>query len=531
MYDKRKFAVVIKILVLLISLLLLELTVYLVYSYEIENRFYNKCRENIKFIIAGLEITNPNVTYGEIDVDKLKQDISSISSYYKIDRKLHLLVFRKNTGLIIYPRYSKERKINTEIEKFVKSKVEQRIETGNILGYYFYYKPSDISFLIYRSKKEIFFYRNILLLSSAFIFFILIFILTIVDIRKNKEDLKFLKKITDGFKGAFDLSKNSFGLREIEYFMPVDKLGAQLIQNYNRMVKRINILLQRQDHKIRELGKQRSNLRKLAYYYKKYSSMDIKLNNIDENFVEKFSNKRISVVVLSLELINYFKQIREVYPEVINRELESLYRYINSIIKNRNGILNYFEGNYFNIVFGLIPESMKNYSDLFNLAVLTAKDIHSWILDRNRNRNYTGVSWKEVMGISCGNGIAGVIGSSLIVIGEVVESSKQLMQFAEKYIVSCITDSEDKIKGTKFKYRTLDRFNVAEGNNFKEIYEIFLEENKDIDDAIKLYHHGLDMYFEENYEIATVEFKKVNQLLKMDNPSLIFLERINSKDS
>ena len=51
------------------------------------------------------------------------------------------------------------------------------------------------------------------------------------------------------------------------------------------------------------------------------------------------------------------------------------------------------------------------------------------------------------------------------------------------------------------------------------------EEHKGVEDAIKLYYHGLDMFFEGKYEIACLDFKKVNQIFGTDSPSLIFLQR------
>ena len=46
-----------------------------------------------------------------------------------------------------------------------------------------------------------------------------------------------------------------------------------------------------------------------------------------------------------------------------------------------------------------------------------------------------------------------------------------------------------------------------------------------LEDAVKLYYHGLDMYSDGKYEMAVYEFKKVNDIFNGDNPSRIFLER------
>ena len=532
MIDNKKISVVIKIVIGLIFLFSILITVDLIYSHEIEQRFFNECRNNIKFIISGLEILEPEIANGKIEEEKLKKEIAGILSYYGFENQYSMAFFERSTGKIIYPEYSNEREIDSKIEKLTKGRIEGRVETADTLGYYFYYKPIDLSILIYNSRHEIFYHRNKALFLIAMLSVIMLLIFAIFDIKKNKDDSRFFNEITKGFKDAFNLTDDSVNLREIEgkdyYYQSIKK---QLVESYNRMVKRINLTIRRQENKIKEITKQRSNLRKLAYYYKKYSSDIQGLERVDEKFVGQFSNRRMPVSVISLKLVDYFTPIREVYPEVINRELERLFRYVSSIVKSKNGFINHFEGNYFNAVFGLSPNNKMDYVSSFNAAILTAKEIHSWILNRNNEKNFTGVSWKDAIGITYGSGITGVIGSNIMVIGEVVDLSRELMKLAEEYGVNCITDLGDTIEGTKLKYRKLDRLKINEKEEYREIYEVFLEENTSIDYAIKLYQHGLEMYFDGNYEMAATEFKKVNKLLNTDFPSLKFLNRINSKIS
>ncbi|RKX96484.1 MAG: hypothetical protein DRP84_00910 [Spirochaetes bacterium] len=532
MIDNKKISIIIKIVIGLIFLFSILITIDIVYSHEIEQRFFNECRNNIKFIISGLEILEPEIVNGKIEEKKLKKEIAGILSYYRIENQYSMAFFERSTGKIIYPEYSNERTIDSKIEKLTSGRIEGRVETTDTLGYYFYYKPIDLSILIYNSRRGIFYYRNMALFLIALLYFIMLLIYIIFDIKKNKEDTRFFNEITKGFKDAFNLTDGSVNLREIEgkdYYH--QSLKKQLVESYNRMVKRINLTIRRQENKIKEITKQRSNLRKLAYYYKKYSLEIQDLERVDEKFVEQFSNRKMPVSVISFKLIDYFTQIMEVYPEVITRELERLFRRVSSIVKSKNGFINHFEGNYFNAVFGLSPNNKIDYGSSFNAAILTAKEIHNWILRRNNEKNFTGVSWKDAIGITYGNGITGVIGSNIIVIGKVVDLSRELMELAEEYGVHCVTDSGGTIESAKLKYRKLDRLKINEKEEYREIYEVFLDENTSIDYAIKLYQHGLEMYFEDNYEVAATEFKKVNKLLNPDFPSLKLLNRINSKIS
>jgi hypothetical protein len=114
-----------------------------------------------------------------------------------------------------------------------------------------------------------------------------------------------------------------------------------------------------------------------------------------------------------------------------------------------------------------------------------------------------------------------------VVIGEVVKNSMKMLEHAKYYGVALVTDSESEIKKFgKVKYRRLDL--VDTGNDTLPeayVYEIFLQDDYRTDNAIKLYSHGLELFFEGKYDVALYDFKKVKNLLGEDNPSDIFLKR------
>ena len=121
--------------------------------------------------------------------------------------------------------------------------------------------------------------------------------------------------------------------------------------------------------------------------------------------------------------------------------------------------------------------------------------------------------------------LTGIVGFNYMVIGDVIERSGRMIDFAKQFDVPLITDSFDTLRSAqKMKYRKLDI--ITEGrSSTRAIYEVFLKRNELIDQAIKLYNHALEMFYDEKYEVAVLEFKKVAAIIDDDKPSRIFLSR------
>jgi hypothetical protein len=100
-----------------------------------------------------------------------------------------------------------------------------------------------------------------------------------------------------------------------------------------------------------------------------------------------------------------------------------------------------------------------------------------------------------------------------------------MREYAKKFDVPLVTDSWEMLKSVrKLKHRKLDIITLGRSSTLP-IFEVFLEEHNMIDQAIKLYRHALDMFYDEKYEVAVLEFKKVASILDEDNPTKIFLSR------
>lgn len=514
---KRLKIVSLILTVLFVSLLLIFATMF-IYTKNIEESWLSLSKLTVVSVVNGLDRCKDDG-----NVLAFKKCFDSVAKYYCLN-DCKMMVYDKINGKVLYPfnisSYSIDR-VKPDMDKLVerlKNDVEGKYSTGSELGYFFNYEKKHLVFLIYTDKKTLFYYRNLIIYAEISALFILLTIVAVSNLRNYVRDREFYNRMSNILAGAVVNVDGTFEIKRVDGFFEEDPYKNRLISSFNRMADKVNTIVKRYNKKIQEITKQRGNLRKLAYLYKKFSDKDASIG-IDKKLVEKFSNEKFKLVSISLRLIDFLTPLKEVYPEVISRELDNFFRYISSVVKLRNGFININEGYTLNIIFGI--SGRLNFNDAYS----TLSDIYRWILNRNTSRNVTGVNWKLAAGISSDEGMITVIGNNLIVIGEVVEKSRKMMKYAEDYGVTCVTESLRQLKKSDIKYRLLDR---PEEENRIEVYEIILESGPHTDDAIKLYEHGLDMFFEGKYDVAASDFRKVISLLGRDTPSVIFLKKIES---
>jgi hypothetical protein len=283
-------------------------------------------------------------------------------------------------------------------------------------------------------------------------------------------------------------------------------------------------LIRRLEDQIRSLGQQRNNLKKLIVLYRKYAPSE-NLQNLSEQTVSEAVSRRQDVSSLTLELVDFVDSLENLHPEVVSKELSGLHSLLKSDAAASGGIVNYSRGHLVNLVYGVPAPDEKS----FLRAVDAARRVLEWVGERNGSaENISGVKWSVKMGLCCGSALTGVVGESYMVLGRVVEESRRMLENAKRYGVSLVTDHQEGLSRLgAVRYRKLD---VVHGEDPGakgpvSLYEVFIREHGGVEDAIKLYEHGIGMFFEGRYEIATLDFKKVNQLIGGDKPSLMFLQR------
>jgi class 3 adenylate cyclase len=287
------------------------------------------------------------------------------------------------------------------------------------------------------------------------------------------------------------------------------------------MLERVAAMFKQLEDRLRSLFKQRDSLKKMIFLYKKYIP-DETLQSMNEQDVDEIVSRKQDVTCLAIELVAFLEPINELYPQVITDELNDLHVFLKEEVVKSNGIINYSQGYRINIVYGVPHADEKS----FRQACAGARKIFLWIDERNNSdRNLSGIKWNVKFGMTHGVGLTGIVGFNYMVIGDVIEQSARMLEFARKFDVPLVTDSSEMLKSIgKVKYRKLDII-PAGASSTLTIFEVFLQKHEMIDQAIKLFNHGIEMFYDEKYEVAVLDFKKVAAVLDEDNPSKIFLTR------
>jgi hypothetical protein len=508
-----------KISVAIIFLCLITFAAHFLYTTDLKRRQKQYHSEFSKFILSlvderieALEGTDTAVS---------REIILSVSDNFAIKDLAQLVVFETGTGRIIYPSKTTESHIEDEIMGKIGAGIEGELESDGRFGYFVNYKKLDATFFIYTSREDLYFYRNQLLYILMSLFFLFSLFIFLIDRRIWSLLKSLMKEIITCFDRSFLSRDRPLEKLELESGEEIDKL----LTGYNKMVYRAGNFIQKLEDRIGSLVKQRDDLKKMVFLYRKYLPSKT-LQKLSEQNISDSVSKRQKVSALSMEILNFLKPIDEVYPQVITDELNKL----NSVIKDEaarsGGIVNFSHGYFLNVVYG-VPAADSN--SLLR-AVESSKRVLHWIQERNNSsRNISGIRWEVKMGLSFGPAVNGIVGDNFLVLGKVVERSMLMLDYAKYYKVPLVTDSIYEIKAVKdIKYRKLD--NITKNHEPSDsVYEIFLEYPEKLDDAIKLFDHGLDMFFDGKYDMAVYEFKKVHRILEGDNPSLIFLERCEKR--
>jgi hypothetical protein len=495
--------------------------IHFLYTADLENRQQRLHAETGKFLLT---LVDERVNALGDRGDEVYADlITSLSDYFDLEEGPGIVVFRKDTHAVLYPTGATERTAPEELLGAIEEKnaIEGDIRFRDGLGYFVDYKPLGVSFVVFSRNSDLFLQRNQLLAIAAVLIFFFALILMFIDARIKGRLGTVLDIMKERFERAF--VKRGKLLQRIEP-QGVKKIDG-MIAGYNTMVRKADRIYGQMENRIQTLFQQRENLKKIIALYKKYSHSET-VSRISEKNLYDLESKRQPVSSLSIELIDYLGPIDELYPQVITNELSSLFNFVKSQAVGGGGLINFACGYFMNIVFG-VPTSDERS---FQRAVECARNILNWVEERNGSeRNVSGVKWDIKMGLSHGFTVAGTVGDGYVVIGVPVETSMRMLDHAHHYGVALVTDCLERLEELEsIRFRRLDRVPDDTGGKVREIYEIFLRDLENIEDGIKLYYHGLDMFFEKKYDIAVFDFKKVNQIFNGDSPSLIFLKRCES---
>jgi class 3 adenylate cyclase len=511
------------------------------YTEALRTRQLAYSRERTKFVLSMTDervsaLANAGAS-GEVSA-LVADTVRSVVEYFDAEELGKILVFERASGRVIFPVSSAAAgagaeagtaaaDVGADLLSKIKDRLEGEVELDDRFGYFATLGASGLSFFVYSDKSDLFVFQNktLYLVSGLLVLFCVVIFL--MDARTQGRLRGLLKRLVSrfdqGFSGRVSL------LERIE-----ERLGREnepVVESYNEMALRAGNLVRRLEGTIRALGTQRNNLKKLIVVYRKYAPSE-NLVNVSEGSIGELVSRRQDVSSLTLELVDFLDPIEGVYPEAIAKELGDFHEHLKSGAIATGGIVNFSHGYFVNLVYG-VPNPDPGS---FRGAIECARKAFEWVRERNGSAgNLSGVKWNLKMGLSHGKAMTGVVGESYMVLGKVIEESGKMLEHAKVFGVPLVTNySEGLYPGGSgnsggsapggARSRKLDLVGRA-GREMGYIYEIFLQEHEGVEDAIKLYYHGLDMFFEGKYEIACLDFKKVNQIFGTDNPSLIFLQR------
>jgi hypothetical protein len=531
-----------------VAVLFIACFIYIVqyfYTEALKTRQLAYSKELAKFVlsmtderVSALGSAGAAGEYSRLAADTVR----SVVDYFDAEDLGKVLVFERASGRVVYPVFSATAGEGADagfadLASKLEDRLEGVIELDDRFGYFATLNTSGLTFFVYSEKSDLFVFQNktLYLVSGLLVLFCVAVFL--MDARAQGRLRGLLKRLVSRFDRGF--SGRVTLLERIE-----ERLGREnepVVESYNEMALRAGNLVRRLEGTIRTLGTQRNNLKKLIVVYRKYAPSE-NLVNVSEGSIGELVSRRQDVSSLTLELVDFLGPIDGVYPEAIAKELGDFHEHLKSGAIASGGIVNFSHGYLVNLVYG-VPNPDPGS---FRAAIEGARKAFDWVRERNGSEgNLSGVKWNLKMGLSHGKAVTGVVGESYVVLGRVIEESGKMLEHAKVFGVPLVTNFHEGLSAgdsgghtpegpaggltggltpESVRSRKLDLVGKA-GREMGYIHEIFLQEHAGIEDAVKLYYHGLDMFFEGKYEIACLDFKKVNQIFGTDNPSLIFLQR------
>jgi hypothetical protein len=529
---------VVSIALVLLSFLLFF--IYLLYTADVRNRYLALQRGTATFFVSQFDERIQALRTagglgdegfrGDADVESLIRNIArAVAGHYdEPGDELHLLLFDAAERNILYPEGAPGRLVSPDLFEVTAEILEGPISLDDRFGYFVRYTgaaPHRIGIFAYSFSEDVFRSRNRLLyiVSGVTSLFTLLAILVVLGVFVKWR--RFIAALKTAARDVLDDRKQV--PRRIEGTFDVEL--RDYLTLYNRMVDRLEANINEREGMLRDLSLQRDNLKKVTQLYRKYIP-DESLLQLDAHHIEEIASRRQRVVSLSVELTDFVRPTGELYPQVITKELSNFVAYVKNLAVNRGGILNLSYGYRVNLVFGVPDPSEGDYHN----ALLAAQALWTWVEERNRSEmNISGIPWHPKMGLARGDAIVGIVGESYMALGEVTDSSAELLRYARRYQVGLVSDDVGPLESPasdrpSFTFRKLDRLPTRD-NSAKSLYQVFLLTPSMIDQAVRLYHHGLEMYYEKKYEIAVLDFKKVLTVLQDDVPSRMFLRRCEEK--
>ncbi len=221
-------------------------------------------------------------------------------------------------------------------------------------------------------------------------------------------------------------------------------------------------------------------------------------------------------------------------PQDLVKLLNSYLSEMSNIILSLKGTIDKYEGDAIISFFGA-PLEFEDHAKRACLSAIRMKKMEDYLNDHFIKENMTPSKLLTRIGINTGDMVVGNMGTEqkmdYTIMGNSVNLASRLEGVNKQYGTwVMISENTRKEIGDDFFVRRLDRVRVVGIQQPVRLFEL-IDEKVNADpkkvEAVEIFHRGLELFEERDWEGARNEFKKVLEVLPDDGPAKIYIKRCN----
>ncbi len=221
-------------------------------------------------------------------------------------------------------------------------------------------------------------------------------------------------------------------------------------------------------------------------------------------------------------------------PQDLVKLLNNYLSEMSNIILSLKGTIDKYEGDAIISFFGA-PVEFEDHAKRACLSAIRMKKMEDYLNEHFIRENMSPSKLLTRIGINTGDMVVGNMGTEqkmdYTIMGNSVNLASRLEGVNKQYgtwvMISETTKNE---AGDEFFVRKLDRVRVVGIHQPVRLFEL-LDEKANVDpqklEAIEIFHEGLSLFEERDWDAAKSKFKEVLKILPEDGPSNVYIKRCN----
>jgi adenylate cyclase len=222
----------------------------------------------------------------------------------------------------------------------------------------------------------------------------------------------------------------------------------------------------------------------------------------------------------------------ELDPTDLVKLLNAYLTEMSNIILDLRGTIDKYEGDAIIAFFGA-PVSYEDHATRACQAAVRMKKIEQRLNEHFIDNNLSPTAVFTRIGINTGEMVVGNMGTKqkmdYTIMGNSVNLASRLEGVNKQYGTwSLISEETYNAGGGDFTVRKMDRVRVVNIKEPVRLYELIDEKSEttaDTLEAVELFHRGLELFEERQWDEAIAEFRKAQKILPGDGPSDVFIKR------